>query len=140
MKDKCSNQKPLGDQGLFYNAQNVEPIAWVLTPSLVASLRAARQADMRIGDAPLFPSAIKRHIVGTWWKQLERRARLPRVTGRGWHSLRRNFATDLVDEPLSVVRDLGGWKGTATLMKCYQRPDESRMSAALERRAQRAAV
>jgi hypothetical protein len=62
----------------------------------------------------------------------------PRLTGRGWHSLRRKLATDLVDEPLSVARDLDGWKDTATLLKCYQRPDESRMSAALERRAWRA--
>ena len=30
--------------------------------------------------------------------------------GRGWYSLRRKFASDLMDQPLKVLCELGGWK------------------------------
>ena len=41
------------------------------------------------------------------------------------------FATDLMDQPLKVVCQLGGWKTHETLLECYQRPDEKQMRQAL---------
>ncbi len=51
--------------------------------------------------------------------------------GRGWHSLRRKFASDLMDLPLKVLCELGGWKTAQTVLQCYQRPDEDRLRKAL---------
>ena len=51
---------------------------------------------------------------------------------RSWHSLRRKFASDLMDLPLNVLCDLGGWKTAQTVLQCYQRPDEDRLRKALK--------
>ena len=40
-----------------------------------------------------------RHLMKNWWKKAERLAGLEPMKGRGWHSLRRKFATELKDEP-----------------------------------------
>ena len=67
-----------------------------------------------------------------WWKRAEELARLEPKWGRGWHSLRRKFASDLMDLALNVLCDLGGWKTAQTVLQCYQRPDEDRLRKALE--------
>ena len=53
---------------------------------------------------------------------------------RGWHSLRRKFASDLMDQPLKVLCQLGGWKTAKTVLRCYQRADEGQLRKALEDR------
>ena len=58
------------------------------------------------------------------------------MPGRGWHSLRRKFATDLMHEPLKILCTLGGWKDAETVLVCYQRQDEATMRNALGRRPQ----
>ena len=72
---------------------------------------------------------------------IESGAKLERIRGRGWHSLRRKFATDLKqDTPLADLCALRGWKDHNTVLRCYMRPDEVTMRAALARRSQRRAV
>jgi len=67
---------------------------------------------------------------------LERLAKLKRVQGRGWHSLRRKFATDLKHStPLADLRSLDGWKDHNSFLKCYMRADERTMRAALAKRS-----
>ncbi len=65
---------------------------------------------------------------------LEELAGLPHVQGCGWHSLRRNFATE-TEVGLKDLCYLGGWKDHNTILTCYQQPREQVMRAALERRA-----
>ena len=48
--------------------------------------------------------------------------------GRGWHSLRRAFATDLKATPLKDLCQLRGWKSAATLLTYYQQADETTMN------------
>jgi len=55
-----------------------------------------------------------------WWEKAERLAGLEPKRGRGWHSLRRKFASDLMDQPLKVLCELGGWKDAKTVLQCYQ--------------------
>ena len=43
----------------------------------------------------------------------------------------RKFASDLMDQPLKVLADLGGWKRTQTIIECYQRPNQKRLKEAL---------
>jgi integrase len=101
-----------------------------LDAEAVSALAAHRKRSTTIGDCWLFssdedPSKPRPRITfGKWWMQAEKLAKLERVKGRGYHSLRRQFATELKDTPLRDLAYLGGWKDTTTLLKCYQQPDE----------------
>jgi len=57
-----------------------------------------------------------------------------RVPGRGWHSLRRKFATEMKATNLKDLCALGGWKDHNTILKCYQQPDPETMRVALANR------
>jgi integrase len=75
-----------------------------------------------------------RHLVRDWWRKAEDPAGVEPKRGGGWHSLRRKFASNLVDEPSKVSADLGGWKNTQTIVECYHTPDQERPRAALSAR------
>ena len=82
--------------------------------------------------APKNPSACMSSALSyDWWSRAERIAGLEPKPGRGWHSLRRKFASDLMDQPLKVLCQLGGWK---TVLRCYQRADEDQLRQALANR------
>lgn len=114
-----------------------------LSPKAAEALRAVWRGAARIGDGWVFPSPtepgkpVRRDLLRDWWQKLEKAARLDRIPGRGWHSLRRKFATDLKHEPLADLCSLGGWRDHNTVLKCYSRPDEGTMRGALDRRAER---
>ncbi len=57
-----------------------------------------------------------------------------RETGRGWHSLRREFASELIHQPTKVLGELGGWTEPMTIMKCCQHPDQEQLREALSDR------
>ena len=101
-------------------------------------LREARRHNPGIGETPVMPApkdasvCMTRWLASGWWKKAEKLASLDPKHGRGWHSLRRKFASDLMDLPLKVLCDLGGWKTAATVLQCYQRPDEDRLRKALD--------
>ena len=101
-----------------------------------AALEEARRRNPGIGDAPAAPkdpfACMGRSLARDWWKRAERFAGLEPKRGRGWHSLRRRFASDVMDLPLKVLCDLGGWKTAETVLQCYQRPDEDRLRKAIE--------
>ena len=109
-----------------------------LTDEALAALAEARRRNPGIGDAPVMPApkdpfaCMSRSLARDWWKRAEKHAELEPKRGRGWHSLRRKFASDLMDLPLKVLCDLGGWKTAATVLQCYQRPDEERLRKAIE--------
>ena len=104
----------------------------------LAALGEARRHNPGIGDAPVMPApkdpsqCMSRSLARDWWKRAEKRAELVPKRGRGWHSLRRKFASHLMDLPLKVLCDLGGCKTAQTVLQCYQRPDEERLRKALE--------
>ena len=108
-----------------------------LTEDAVAALEEARRRKPGIGNAPVLPArkdasqAVSGHVVKHWWPKAEALAGLEEKPGRGWHSLRRKFASDLMDKPLKVLCELGGWKTARTVLECYQHPDEHQMRKAL---------
>ena len=61
-------------------------------------------------------------------------AGIGRKRGRGWHSLRRKFASDLMNQPLKILCELGGWKTARTVLQCYQEADQDQLRKALEDR------
>ena len=111
-----------------------------LTGEALAVLEEARRRNPGIGDVPVLPApkdasmSVSQWHVRNWWEKAEGLAGLEPERGRGWHSLRRKFASDLMDQPLKVLCELGGWKTTQTVLQCYQRADEGQLRRALEHR------
>ncbi len=111
-----------------------------MTAEAVAVLEQARERRAGIEVPPLLPAprdpsrCAGRTLVRFWWNRAQKLAGLEPKRGRGWHSLRRKFASDLMDQPLKVLCDLGGWKTAKTVLQCYQRADEGQLRKALEAR------
>ncbi len=111
-----------------------------LTVQALAVLDEARQGSFSPGDLPVLPTfkdpstCVSRWLVRDWWQKAEARAGLEPKRGRGWHSLRRKFASDLMNQPLKVLCELGGWQTARTVLQCYQRADEDQLRRALEDR------
>ena len=111
-----------------------------VTADAMAILEEARQWNPGIGKTPVLPckkgssKCTSTSQASTWWRTAQRLSGLQPKPGRGWHSLRRKFASDLIDQPLKVLCDLGGWKDAQTVLKCYQRADQGRLRKALEHR------
>jgi hypothetical protein len=79
---------------------------------------------------------VSRREIIRWWAKLEAAAKLRRVTGRGWHSLRRKFAGDNDELPPAQLMALGGWKSYKTVVEIYQAPDVDKLRWVLERRSE----
>ena len=62
----------------------------------------ARTHNPGIGNAPVLPAPkdptrpVCRYLMRNWWRKAETLAKLDPEKGRGWHSLRRKFASDLM--------------------------------------------
>ena len=111
-----------------------------VTADALDALQEVRAMNPATGEAPVLP-APKNPLVGVgaarlhvWWQKAQILAELEPKPGRGWHSLRRKFASDLMDQPLKVLCQLGGWKTAKTVLRCYQRADEEQLRKALEDR------
>ncbi len=112
-----------------------------MTDEAVAVLEEeAQRGDPETGNAPVLPApgdtskCAGRSLVRSWWNRAEKLAGLEPRRGRGWHSLRRKFASDLMDLPLKVLCELGGWKEAQTVLRCYQQADAGQLRKALESR------
>ena len=111
-----------------------------LTDKAITALKEALRRNSARGDTPVLPSTqdpsicVRPWMLGDRWQQAERLAGLDPKRGRGWHSLRRKFASDLMDQPLKVLCQLGGWKNAQTVLRCYQQADEVQLRTALESR------
>ncbi len=111
-----------------------------LTDEAVAALEEARRMNPGRGNGPVLPApadpsqCLGRYLALRWWYRAVTLAGLEPKRGRGWHSLRRKFASDLMDLPLKVLCELGGWKNAHTVLRCYQRPDAGQLRTALEGR------
>ena len=111
-----------------------------VTAEAVAVLEEARKKTLGIRDAPVLPAprnpstCVRSVRARVWWNRAQTLAGLEPKPGRGWHSLRRKFASDLMDQPLKVLCELGGWKTAKTVLQCYQTADKGQLRKALESR------
>ena len=110
------------------------------TADAIAALEEARRHNPTTGDDPVLPhtrdpsKSISHPQATSWWNKARELAGLKPKRGRGWHSLRRKFASDLMDQPLKVLCELGGWKTARTVLECYQQADQARLRKALAHR------
>ncbi len=111
-----------------------------VTDEALDALKEVRAMNPGSGKAPILPAPKNpRAAVGgsrlyAWWQKAQSLAELEPKPRRGWHSLRRKFASDLMDQPLKVLCELGGWRDAQTVLRCYQRPDAGQLRTALEGR------
>lgn len=111
-----------------------------LTDEALAALKAEQAKVRAIGDTWIFPSRpdsskpLSGDAVFNIWKRAAVIAGLPEGERYGWHSVRRQFANELRDVPMKDLLNLGGWKNAATILTCYQKPEEGTQRAALEKR------
>ena len=88
--------------------QHVTPV----TDEVLDALKEARSWNPNAGDAPVLPAprnpsaCMGAALAQGWWDRAERLAGLEPKPGRGWHSLRRKFASDLMDQHLPACADL----------------------------------
>ena len=100
-----------------------------LSAAAVDALREARKRHDGIGDVYVFRSPkeagepVSAHLARDWWERGEVAAGWTHEPGRGWHSLRRKWATEMKHTPIKDLMALGGWKDPTTLTKIYQQPD-----------------
>ena len=89
--------------------EHVTPV----TPEALSVLSEARGPFPLAGKAPVLPAprnplaAVGAARLHAWWQKAQILAELDPTPGRGWHSLRRKFASDLMDQPLKVLCELG---------------------------------
>ena len=108
--------------------------------ALVVLEEAAQRRDPGAADSPVLPApgdtltCTGRSLVQSWWNRAQGLAGLEPRSGRGWHSLRRKFASELMALPLKVLCELGGWKEAQTVLRCYQQADAGQLRKALENR------
>ena len=111
-----------------------------LTDDAIAVLEEAWRRSGGSGDGPVLPvpgdpsRCPGRDLALRWWHRAETLAGLEPKRGRGWHSLRRKFASDLMDQPLKVLCELGGWKNPQTVLICYQHASTGQLRKALDAR------
>ena len=111
-----------------------------VTDEALAALEEARAMNAGPGDGPVLPAptdasrCVGRSLPSFWWQRAQTLAGLEPKRGRGWHSLRRKFASDLMDLPLKVLCELGGWKAAKTVLRCYQQPNQTQLRQAIRSR------
>jgi integrase len=106
---------------------------WIV-PIPIALREELRSARAKLGSAfggLVFPShekadvPVSRDKFGEWLQVAEKKAGLPKLDGSLWHAYRRGWATSRKDLPAADVAAAGGWKDVATMIRCYQMPDDA---------------
>lgn len=88
-----------------------------------------------LGAALMFPAPnhpdqpVDSGVATDWLEDAEQLAGLESLDGGMWHPWRRRWACERKDWPLKDVAAVGGWKDTATLLKCYMVADDETMEA-----------
>lgn len=73
--------------------------------------------------------ALSKRVVRKFWRELEAKARVPHIDGRGWYGLRRRGADDAedVESDARVLNRMGGWKNSQTRSR-YQEEGRTELS------------
>jgi hypothetical protein len=113
---------------------------WVtpVTHGVRASLEAHRQRFPGVGETWVFPhlqdqtKPLSKDTARRWLLEAEDLANVEHRPRRGWHGLRRSWATKRKGQSLQDVMYLGGWVDSKALTKLYQKPDLDSLLGVLE--------
>lgn len=114
-------------------------VDWTV-PLPAALIEEIRRFRVRLGGGfggLLFPSKadptlpMAREVFQKALQQAEEHAALPKLDGSLWHAYRRKWASERKHLPAIDVAEAGGWKGTETLLSCYQQADRETMLAVM---------
>jgi integrase len=89
-----------------------------------------------VGQAWLFPAQktdgpVGKRLVGRWWEKTEDLAGIEHLRARGWHSLRRRWATLRKGHAVQDVAAAGGWTSTQVLRDLYTQAEVAQVEAAV---------
>lgn len=104
------------------------------------ALEAHRKIVAGIGQTFIFPAPMApdrplgRPTAYSWLRKAEELAGVERRKHRGWHALRRTFATEMKHTPTRDLMTLGGWTTAESLRRCYESADTDTMLEALSQR------
>jgi integrase len=100
-----------------------------MTEAVQDALAAARRAQKRIGNTPVFPAPkdpsrpCSADLFGYWLRKAYVLAEIAPQPGGMWHPIRRKWATERKGYPVKDVAAAGGWKDEGTMLKSYQQAD-----------------
>lgn len=121
------------------------------SPLSDAHLEQLRAFRRKLGGfaGPVFPRAddpkrsVPAEMFSQWLLEAEREAKVEKLDGSLWHAYRRKWASERMHHPIKAVAEAGGWTDVATLINCYQQPDDDAVLAVLNeprKRRQRGAA
>ena len=108
-----------------------------ISPMVRDALSRVLKARPGVGNGYIFPApgnqekCISKRLASRWYREAEEAAGLAHVSGQGWHSLRRAWATSRKHMPDADVMAAGGWKSLVALKTCYQHADAETMLAVI---------
>lgn len=100
-----------------------------VTQEVRRALERFRKERPALGDALIFAApgkpgrSVTRYAATSWLRRAEWLAGLEHMPGGAWHAFRRAWASKRKHLSVTDVAYAGGWKDTATLLRCYQHPD-----------------
>ena len=109
---------------------------WVVTyPE--ALLATVRECQLRLGvvGGPVFPRrddqqrSAPAELLSQWIVTAETKAELPKLEGGTCHPYRRKWKSERSNHPVKAVAVAGGWTDIATMMRCYDHPDDADLLA-----------
>lgn len=111
-----------------------------LSPAAVTALKQWRAQVGVLGPGWIFASPkipgkqMSASLARDYWAKLEQESGIPRMEGRGWHSIRRTFSMELRHLPLKDAMQLGGWRDVKTFVETYQPLDLDQLKVSLAAR------
>ena len=105
---------------------------WIVTypESLMATIREF-QRRLGVVGGPLFPRrddprrSSSPELLSEWILKAEAKAGLPKLEGGTCHPFRRKWKSERANHPVKAVAVAGGWTDIATMLRCYDHPDDA---------------
>ena len=64
-------------------------------------------------------------LLSEWILKAEAKAGLPKLEGGTCHPFRRKWKSERANHPVKAVAVAGGWTDIATMLRCYDHPDDA---------------
>lgn len=118
-----------------YDKLNHESVV-VVSEAVRAAITGILRDRPTLGATWLFPAqktdgTVDKTLTSRWWRKTEKLAEIEHVRGKGWHSLRRRWATLRKGHALQDVAAAGGWTSTQVLRDLYTQAEAERVEAAV---------